>query len=138
LYLVRQVSKTKSGSKKSNGGVESRAAEAGFSPAAAEAASKPREIVTYQRPQRINLVELEGRKIVILDYQLTSSARFNAQMAIIRYFTNPEGKEQEAYTFSRVIIRQLVEEIDPLLRNGKAVEVKVVKTKRYLMLAPPE
>jgi hypothetical protein len=136
--MVGEVSKTKSARKETQDGGNSKAAEAGFPPAAAEAAPKPREIVTYQRTPRVNLAELEGRKIVIIDYQLSSSARFNAQMAIIRYFTNPEGREQEAYTFSRVVIRQLTEEIDPLLKSGKAVEVKVVKTKRYLMLAPPE
>lgn len=119
------------------------AAEAAFSPPAAEAAKIDEaakiEIVEYKRQQkeRINLAELDGSTIVIIDYQLTTSPKFNAQMAVIRFFTPPEGREQEAYTFSRVIIRQLTDEIDPLLRQGKAVKARVMKTKRYLMLAPP-
>jgi len=117
------------------------AAEAAFSPPAAEAAAEAAkiEIVEYKRQQkeRINLAELDGSTIVIIDYQLTTSPKFNAQMAVIRFFKAPEGKEEEAYTFSRVIIRQLTDEIDPLLRQGKAVKARVMKTKRYLMLAPP-
>ena len=119
------------------------AAEAAFSPTAAEAAKIDEaakiEIVEYKRQQkeRINLAELDGSTIVIIDYQLTTSPKFNAQMAVIRFFKAPEGKEEEAYTFSRVIIRQLTDEIDPLLRQGKAVKARVMKTKRYLMLAPP-
>ncbi|HWP30889.1 MAG TPA: hypothetical protein VNK96_04060 [Fimbriimonadales bacterium] len=117
------------------------AAEAAFSPPAAEAAqqTQPREIVEYKRQwkERINLAELDGSTIVITGYELLRSARLGAQMAVIRFFTPPEGREQEAYTFSKVVIRQLTEEIDPLLRSGKAVKVRIAKNNKYISLAPP-
>lgn len=138
LYMAKPMSKPKSVRKMKNEEENPKAAEAAFSSTAAEAAPKPREIVQYRRPPRLNLADLDGETIVIIDYQLTTSPKFNAQMAVIRFFKAPEGKEEEAYTFSRVIIRQLTDEIDPLLKQGKAVEVKVVKTRKYLMLAPPD
>jgi len=119
-------------------GENSKAAEAAFSPTAAEAA-RPIEIVEYRRQlrERINLADLDGLTIVITGYELVKSQRIGAQMAVIRFFTPPEGKEQEAYTFSRVVIRQLTEEIDPLLKQGKAIKVRVTKNKKYISLAPP-
>lgn len=118
-------------------GVDQKAAEAAFSPPAAEAANKI-EIVEYRGQQkRINLADLDGSTIVITSYELIKSQKLNAQMAVIRFFTPPEGREQEAYTFSRVVIRQLVEEIDPLLRQGKAVKVRIAKNNKYISLAPP-
>jgi len=74
---------------------------------------------------------------VITGYELMKSQRIGAQLAIIRFFIPPEGAEREAYTFSRVVIRQLEEEIAPIINQGKVVKAKVVRTKRYLMLAPP-
>lgn len=117
------------------------AAEAAFSPPAADAAqqTQPREIVEYKRQlkERINLAELDGSTIVITGYELVSSTRVGAQLAIIRFFTPPEGREHEAYTFSRVVIRQLVEELDPILKQGKAVKVRIAKNNKYISLAPP-
>jgi hypothetical protein len=44
---------------------------------------------------------------------------------------------EEYYTFSSVLARQL-QEIQPLIAQGKKVRVKLVKKKRYLTLASPE
>ena len=115
-------------------------AEAAFSPTASEAPHpSPREIVEYRRQQkeRVNLADLDGVTIVITGYELMKSQRIGAQLAIIRFFIPPEGAEREAYTFSRVVIRQLEEEIAPIINQGKVVKAKVVRTKRYLILAPP-
>lgn len=138
IYTWRGRMEEKKGSKMGiKYGDKPGAAEAAFSPPAAEAASK--EIVEYRRQQkeRINLAELDGSIIVITGYELLRSARLGAQFAVIRFFTPPEGREQEAYTFSRVVIRQLVEEIDPLLRSGKVVKVRITKKNKYISLAPP-
>lgn len=106
--------------------------EAGFSPTASEAP----EVVEYQRPQRRNINQLVGQVITITSYRLSESARFRAPIAYIK-IVDSSGKEEEVYTFSRVIIRQLQEEIDQLLKSGKAVKAKVVKQKNYIALAPP-
>jgi len=110
------------------------AVEAGFSPAAGEAA---KGVVEYQRPQRRNLNELVGQTVIITGYRLSESAKFKAQVAYVKVLI--DNKEEEFYTFSRVVIRQLTEEIEPILSQGKAVRVKVIKDerKRYIALAPP-
>ena len=96
-----------------------------------------KEIVEYQRPSRRNLVECDGMDITILEYRVVHSTRYGSPMAVIKAVIN--GRDEELYTFSRVVIRQLEEEIAPILRQGKVVKVKVSRDprKRYLVLMPP-
>ncbi|MEM2352461.1 MAG: hypothetical protein QXT26_08655 [Thermoproteota archaeon] len=95
------------------------------------------EVVDFKpESERVNLAELAGKVIVITDFKILRSEKYKADLAIIKYFEPPESKEKEAYTFSRVIIKQL-QQIFPLIQQGKAVRVKVVDAGRYLMLAPP-
>jgi hypothetical protein len=97
---------------------------------------KPKEeVVDYQPPQRKNLREYLGKVIVIADARVAYSRKYNSEIAFITIDNN--GSYEEAFSLSRVIARQIKEEIMPLLRAGKKVRALVDKEMNFITLKPP-
>jgi hypothetical protein len=97
---------------------------------------KPKEeIVDYQPPQRKNLREYLGKVIVIADARVAYSRKYNSEIAFITIDNN--GEYEEAFSLSRVIARQIKEEIMPILRAGKKVRALVAKEMNFITLKPP-
>jgi hypothetical protein len=93
------------------------------------------EVVDYQPPQRKNLREYLGKVIVIADARVAYSRKYNGEISFITIDNN--GNYEEAFSLSRVIARQLKEEIIPILRAGKKVRALVDKELNFLTLKPP-
>ena len=93
------------------------------------------EIVDYQPPQRKNLREYVGKVIVIADARVAYSRKYNSEISFITIDNN--GNYEEAFSLSRVIARQLKEEIIPILRAGKKVRALVDKEMNFITLKPP-
>ena len=98
-------------------------------------AEQREEIVDYQPPQRKNLREYLGKVIVIADARVAYSRKYNSEIAFITIDNN--GSYEEAFTLSRVVTRQIKEEIMPLLRAGKKVRALVAKEMNFIALKPP-
>jgi Arc/MetJ-type ribon-helix-helix transcriptional regulator len=93
------------------------------------------EIVDYQPPQRKNLREYLGKVIIIADARVAYSRKYNSEISFITIDNN--GNYEEAFSLSRVIARQLKEEIIPILRAGKKVRALVDKEMNFITLKPP-
>jgi len=93
------------------------------------------EVVDYQPPQRKNLREYLGKVIVIADARVAYSRKYNSEISFITIDNN--GNYEEAFSLSRVIARQLKEEIIPILRAGKKVRALVDKEMNFITLKPP-
>jgi len=93
------------------------------------------EIVDYQPPQRKNLREYLGKVIVIADARVAYSRKYNSEISFITIDNG--GNYEEAFSLSRVIARQLKEEIIPILRAGKKVRALVDKEMNFITLKPP-
>jgi hypothetical protein len=93
------------------------------------------EIVDYAPPQRKNLREYLGTVIVIADARVAYSRKYNSEISFITIDNN--GNYEEAFSLSRVIARQLKEEIMPILRTGKKVRALVDKEMNFITLKPP-
>jgi hypothetical protein len=93
------------------------------------------EIVDYAPPQRKNLREYLGKVIVIADARVVYSRKYNSEIAFITIDNN--GSYEEAFTLSRVVTRQIKEEIMPLLRQGKKVRALVDREMNFIALKPP-
>jgi Arc/MetJ-type ribon-helix-helix transcriptional regulator len=93
------------------------------------------EIVDYTPPQRKNLREYLGKVIVIADARVAYSRKYNSEISFITIDNN--GNYEEAFSLSRVIARQLKEEIMPILRSGKKVRALVDKEMNFITLKPP-
>jgi len=63
------------------------------------------------------------------------SRKYNSEIAFITIDNN--GAYEEAFSLSRVIARQVKEEIMPLLRAGKKVRALVAKEMNFIALKPP-
>jgi hypothetical protein len=98
-------------------------------------AEQREEIVDYAPPQRKNLREYLGKVIVIADARVAYSRKYNSEIAFITIDNN--GEYEEAFSLSRVIARQIKEEIMPLLRAGKKVRALVAKELNFITLKPP-
>jgi len=98
-------------------------------------AEQREEIVDYQPPQRKNLREYLGKVIIIADARVAYSRNYNSEIAFITIDNN--GSYEEAFTFSRVVARQIKEEIMPLLRAGKKVRALVAREMNFIALKPP-
>jgi len=92
------------------------------------------DVVDYSTTQNYkNISELLNNTFIISNIK-QEERTFADRKAILSVIT--VGNE-EYYTFSSVLARQL-QEIQPLIAQGKKVRVKLVKKKRYLTLASPE
>jgi len=93
------------------------------------------EIIDYQPPQRKNLREYVGKVIVIADARVAYSRKYNGEISFITIDSG--GNYEEAFSLSRVVARQLKEEIIPILRAGKKVRALVDREMNFITLKPP-
>lgn len=77
------------------------------------------------------LTDLVGTNIVIANYEI-SQDNLGRDYAVIE---TADGRKYT--TYSKVVIRQLKEEIKPLLDKGYNVKVSVRRGRRAIYLAPP-
>jgi len=95
---------------------------------------KENDVVDYSVTANYkNISELLNNTFIISNIK-QEERTFADRKAVLSVIT--VGNE-EYYTFSSVLARQLME-IQPLIAQGKKVRVKLVKKKRYLTLASPE
>lgn len=94
------------------------------------------QIVDFKRRVKasidaINLRDMVNANIIITKYAINNDNQGREYALIL------DEKGNKFYTYSKVVIKQLRDELADILQSGKAVRVSVRKTKKYLYLDEP-